>query len=81
MDQRADVGDDVELLVQLAAQRLGVGLVRMALAAGELPVMGQVRALGTQREEVAAVTLDDGRDHDDGHAPGCPSGARGSRAT
>ena len=82
MDVRADVGDDVELLVQLAAQRLGVGLVRMALPARELPVIGQVGALGTQREEVAAVMFDDGRHHDDVHASDRRlSGARGSGAT
>ena len=65
VDARADVGDDVELLVQLASQPLGMGLGRMHLAAGELPPAFEVPALGPQCQQERIVSFDDRRDHDD----------------
>ena len=53
MHEVADLGDDVQFFVQLAAECLGMRLVRIALAAGKLPVVGEVRALGTEREQEA----------------------------
>lgn len=65
VEELAHLRDDVEFLVELAPQRLGVTLVRLALTAREFPVMRQVRAGGPQREQEAAATFNDGRDHDD----------------
>ncbi len=51
MKQLADVGDDVELFEQLAAQRFAVRLVRMHFAAGKLPMTFQMGSRLPQRDQ------------------------------
>jgi hypothetical protein len=60
----AHCGDDIELFVKLAAQCLDVGFVKMALAAGKLPVAGEVAAGRPQSDKKCSVALDDGGHND-----------------
>ena len=62
----ADVADDVELFEELATKSLDMRLAGMDLAAGKFPVTGQVRAVGSQRQQERIVVFDDGRDDNDG---------------
>ncbi len=50
-----------------AAERFDVRLTGLALATRELPVTFEMRAARPQREQEAAVALDDGGHHDDAH--------------
>src|SRR5690606_7293998 len=60
---RSDLGDDPELLVQLAGQGALGRLARLALAAGEFPQARQVPPFGAAGEEDAAAGVrNDGRD-------------------
>jgi hypothetical protein len=62
MQAIAHVGANVELLVQLTTESLGVRFVRQTLAAGEFPMAGEMRAFGTQRQQETVVTLYHGGD-------------------
>ena len=54
---------DLQLLLQLAAERGGVVLAWVDLAAGELPEAGQVRRLGAPAGEHAADAVGTGAQH------------------
>ena len=57
----ADFGPDVQFLGEARAQTRFVGLAGLALAAGKLPVAGQMRAFEPARHEESAVPFDHGR--------------------
>ena len=66
--QLADLRDRIELLEDLPTQRFDMRLAVVDLAAGKLPVTGEVRAVRPQRQQKRSVAFDDGRDDDDrGH--------------
>jgi hypothetical protein len=66
-EPRADGRRAAELLVELAGQRLLVGLVALDLAARELPQPGQVRRCCAPGLEHLAVPQQGGTDHRDPH--------------
>ena len=60
-----DPANDVELLEELAAKRLLVVLMRVALPPGKFPIPGEVGAGRAEGQEKFAVTFDNGGDDDD----------------
>ena len=64
-DSPTDITDDVEFFVELAAQGLSVGFVRVALASGKFPVARQMGAVRAQGEKELVVPLDDRGNDDD----------------
>ena len=70
-------GNRIELLEDFPAQRFGVRLAVMDLAAGEFPVTREVSAVRTQRQQKGVVALDDGGDDGDG----CHFGAEAPTGT
>ena len=64
VDAVADVTDDVELFVELAAQRLAVSLRGKRLATGKLPMPGEMRSVRAKGEKKPVISLDDSRDDD-----------------
>lgn len=61
----ANVAQNPEFFVKFAPQRLGVRLVRIALASRKLPMVGQVTARRPQRDQKSILALDYGRHHND----------------
>ncbi len=59
-----DPANDVELLEELAAKRLLVVLMRIALPAGKFPIPGEVGAVRAEGQKKRTVTLDNGGDDD-----------------
>jgi hypothetical protein len=57
------VADDVELFEELAAERLGMSFVGMNFPARKFPMAGQVRAIGSQRQQKRTIVFDDRRDN------------------
>jgi hypothetical protein len=64
VDAFAHAADDVELLVELAAQRFAVSLRGKRFATGKLPVPGEMRAVQPESEKKPVLSLDDGGNHD-----------------
>ncbi len=63
-----DPGLDAELFAKLPAQAVFLRLAGLDLPARELPEPREVRALDATRDEVRAITLDDGGGNDDGRS-------------
>ena len=61
----ADFGRNVEFLAQFPCEAGLVRFVGLALAAGELPMAGQMRVLEAAGHQISAVAFDDGCDDDD----------------
>ena len=62
----ADLHHAIQLFEHFAAKRLDMRFTLVDLAAGKLPVSGEMRAVGPERDQKAAIALDDGGDDDDG---------------
>jgi len=69
-DFGSDVDLDVELLAEFPRQARFVRFARLALAAGELPQVGEMRALQATRYEKSSVPFDDAGEDDDHEFPG-----------
>lgn len=67
VQQLAHVGEDVELLMQLATERFGVRFVTVTLATGKLPVTFEMSSGRSESEEERVIALDDGGYDDGGH--------------
>jgi hypothetical protein len=82
MDARAHRPDNVEFLEELAAQRLGMSFVRETLSARKFPVTGEMRPVGTKREQEGTVSLDHGGDDNDRrHLPANTKDTKGTKDT
>ena len=66
MRELANLHHAIQLLEHFAPQRLDMRFAFVDLAAGKFPMPGEVRAVGPERDQKAAIALDDGRHDDDG---------------